>query len=323
MTSHPALLLPLSVALGCASTSPAPRSNPPPTPAPVVVETRDASAPVADPPGPRFRGATVRFEAPWPQPDLPTLRFAVVTPADEPEARTAIAWETAPGRGGVGVSSPFAATVRVLRVSILDATGDGTPDAVVWIDPASLPPEQIPHAAEVFTFDGPEREPRRAAWTSLALGVVADDDALRAAVPTLRRFVPPESAATMDAVMLRLGYATAAQFRAMVAPGGIAFCDGAAGNARPHARRCRTYAPAAVTDAVFAERVVANVALAGGSGDPDREPRVDDLERCRTVGARVVCAVPTGGPALIDVVFTGPPSARRIARVETTVYEDS
>lgn len=321
-TARSALATAALLGLGCATTTPAARPTPLPAPAP----TADASAPVAaaTPPVVRFQGATIAFEEPWAQADVPALRFALVTgvPGFEPRA-TAVGWEDAPGHTQVSPVMVLTETVRVQRVSIFDATGDGEPDAVVWIDPATVPPEQVAHNTAVFTWSSAQRTPRPAPWTALALGVVADDAALRAAVPTLRGFLAPTNDASLDAVMLRLGFATAAQFRAIVAPAGVVVCDGAAGNARPHYRRCRTYAPAAITDAVYAERFRGTVAVFGGSGNPDDESLVESYERCRAVGNHIGCSVPTGGPAITTVSFAGPPDARRLTRVETTVYEDS
>jgi hypothetical protein len=320
--NHPRhLALSALLALGCATAAPVARPAPPPAPAPIAAVPAPVAAP---PPALRFEGATVAFEAPWALPDVPALRFALVTgvPGYEPRA-TAVGWEDAPGHTQVSPMMVLADTVRVQRVSIVDATGDGEPDAVVWIDPASLPPEQVPHNTAVFTWSHAQRSPRPAPWTALALGVVADEAALRAAAPTLRSFLAPGGDASLDAVMLRLGFATAAQFRSIVAPAGVVVCDSAEGNARPHYHRCRTYAPAAITDAVYAERFRGTIAVFGAPGDPDEQPLVESYERCRSLGNRVACSVPTGGPAVTVVTFAGPSEARRLTRVETTVYEDS
>ncbi|MDB4931267.1 MAG: hypothetical protein JWM10_3751 [Myxococcaceae bacterium] len=313
------------LALGCASAPPPAATT---TAAPVAAPATAADAAVAavDEPAaePRFSGASVLFEEPWPQPDAPSLRFAVVTTAPGPDPGvTTVAWETAPGQDEVDLTAPLPPTALVQRVSMLDATGDGAADAVVWIDPTALPPEQPAHSAVVFTLGGPRHQPRRATWTSLALGAVADDAALRAAAATVRSFALPEGAPSLDAVVLRLGFATAAQFRSLVAPGGLVVCDSAAGNAHPHYRRCRTLAAAALTDAFYAEHLRGTVALFQSPADPDDAPLVDSYERCRTLGARVVCGIPTGGPATTALTFTGPAAARRLARVETTVFEDS
>lgn len=322
MTLHRPLVAASIIALGCASTAPAARPAAPSPPTPVV----DASAAATDapPPPPRFEGATVLFEVPWPQRDAPAMRFAVVTTAPGPNpATTTVAWETSPGHDQVSVLTAFPEGARPLRVSVLDVTGDGASDAVVWFDPATLPAEQVAHSTVVFMCADAGRGPVRATWTSLALGVVADEPALRAAASTARAFVMPESAPSLDAVMLRLGFATPAQFRTLVAPRGLTLCDSAAGNAHPHYHRCRTYPAAAITDALYAERIRRTVALFEGPNDPDNEPLVDSVERCRAVGNNVVCGVPTGGPAATAVTFTGPAGARHISQVETTVFEDS
>ncbi len=322
MTLHRHLAVASIMALGCASTAPAARPIAPPPAAPVV----DASVAASDvpPPAPRFDGATVLFEVPWPQRDAPAMRFAVVTTAPGPNPSiTTVAWEPSPGHDEVSVSTPFPEGARPLRVEVLDVTGDGASDAVVWFDPATLPTEQPAHSTVVFTRGDSRREPTRATWTSLALGVVADEAALRAAASTARAFVTPENAPSLDAVMLRLGFATPAQFRSLVAPRGLTLCDSAAGNAHPHYHRCRTYPAAAITDALYADRIRATITLFEAPHDPDDSPLVDSAERCRAVRNDVVCGVPTGGPASTVVVFTGPAAARRIARVETTVYEDS
>ena len=311
------------VAAGCAKATPAARVSPPPPTAAEVV--RDAAVVAVDAPSPvaRFEGARVEFEQAWPRRNRPGMRFALVsgTPGFAPH-ELVVGWEEAPGQARVIPMLTIPETTRVQRMSVIDVTGDGDDDVVVWVDPASLPPEQVAHSTLVFVYGG-LMGPVRAAWTSLALGVVADEAALRAAAPTLRSFVLPENAPSLDAVMLRLGFATAAQFRSLVAPGGLVVCDSATGNARPHYHRCHTYAAAAITDAVYAERIRGTITLFEDPQEPDDAPRVDSFERCRTVGVRGVCSVPTGGPATTLVVFTGPPAARRISRVETSVYEDS
>lgn len=315
-------LAPLLVA-GCASAPPpAPSTNAiaPAATAVAVAEPADAAA--AGPSEPRFSGARVLLEAPWPLPAVPGLRFALLDDPDQPHS-TRVGWEDATGRGGASLLPGLPGDERAQRISMLDVTGDGAADAVVWLDPATVPSSAVAHRVEVFTWSAAQHEPRRAAWTSLALGAVADDDALRAAGAAARGFVLPEAAPSLDAVVLRLGFATAAQFRSLVAPGGLVRCDVATGNARPHYRRCRTLTAAAVTDAFYAEHLRATVTLFESPADPDDAALIDSYEACRTVGARVVCGIPTGGPATTDLTFTGPASARRLSRVETTVYEDS
>lgn len=313
------------VVAGCAS-SPPPA---PPTTAPTasVVAVPDAAvaavaAADAGPAEPRFSGAPVLFEAPWPLPAVPGLRFALLDTPDQPGS-TRVGWEDATGRSGTSLLPGLPGGERAQRISMLDVTGDGAVDAVVWLDPASVPSAAVAHRVEVFTWSAPQHEPSRAAWTSLALGAVADDDALRAAAAAARSFVLPERAPSLDAVVLRLGFATAAQFRSLIAPGGLVRCDVATGNARPHYRRCRTLTAAAVTDAFYAEHLRGTITLFESPADPDDAALIDSYEACRTVGARVVCGIPTGGPATTDLTFTGPASARRLSRVDTTVYEDS
>lgn len=313
-----------SLCVACAASPPRARTPAPAdTDAAVAASPPDAAtdAPVA-PAAPRFGGARVLFEAPWPGATTPGLVAAVITGLQHTEEGVQAITVGAPGLSSPMFPITLDGGARARGLSLLDATGDGAVDAVVWLDQSTRAPNAAPQSVMVFTLRPAQPDLLPAPWTSQALGAVADEAALRAAVPALRRFVMPEEAADLDAVLLRVGFATNAQFRALLAPGGVTVCTARERNARPHSRRCNRLAPAALTEARLDE-LRRSIQLTGGTDNPDETAIVDDTRRCNVTATMAGCDVPTGGPASTTVTFSNTAPARRIVRIEYVAYEDS
>lgn len=214
----------------------------------------------------------------------------------------------------------LAEKVRVTRLAVIDATGDGRPDLVVWIDPSSGETTTSPRSQFVFRVDrdGEVLRFEQDYWTEAALGVVADDAALRERVPKLHAFAPPDETTASELLVLEMRYATAEQLRSLVAPTGLDVCEESSGNALPHGKRCKHYTKAHITDAFFADELKKKLMM----GDPSDTP-MPGVKRCKPARGGELCAQETGGPADLEFLFDGKGSARRLREINFNVYESS
>jgi hypothetical protein len=244
--------------------------------------------------------------------------IATVVPADDGEggADVEIAISGTPEPEHLSLGS----SVRVTRLSVLDVTGDGQPEVVVWIDPASGPAYESARSTYVFEVEVLDRQAgglrvseRR--WTEAALGVVSSTEELRDAASRLRTFPGGDRELPAELLVLRLGYATADQFRSLVGPGGLDVCQEQSGNARPHGKHCTHYTRAQLTDAVFATLGIAF------SGERDDEPEYHAVQPCSRSGHSELCAQGTGGPANLEFVFTGSGAGRQLQEINHDEYE--
>jgi hypothetical protein len=203
--------------------------------------------------------------------------------------------------------------VRVTRLALIDATGDGRPDLVVWFDPASLGSDASPRSQYVFRVERDRGTLRfdQDEWTEAALGVLADDAALRAAVPKLRTFAFPDETIATELIVLRMRFATASDFRALVADAGLELCDENSGNATPHGKHCNHYTKTEITDAVFADRI------------KQSETSFFGMHSCSRTRGLETCTLETGGPSLLDFVFIGQGAARRLREINSVAFENT
>ena len=146
-------------------------------------------------------------------------------------------------------------------------------------------------------------------------------DEARALLPRLYDYLPPAEDVTAASMTLRMGRATPAQLRALIAPGGVSICETASGNRHPHSHTCRLYHGAQLTDAVLDR-------LPGGFTDWDDEERppnrmwADDVH-CSSERRRTTCSANTGGPAFIVWTYQGQGASLRLLSVDVDVFEDS
>ena len=234
---------------------------------------------------------------------------------------------------------------RVQRIEVVDASGDGLPDLAFRVEPTKTP-EQIAYNTILFAAreeTGPERSggrnetgPERSGgrnetskngptvmrfdelyWTERALGIVPADRALRGIGPATRVFVMPDDATSAETVVHRVRFATLENVRSLLAERGLDVCQETIGNAKPHGRKCKHYAPKALT-----AEALAAVSLPMGA-DPTEEPHDPGLQPCARVGQNTVCIQGTGGPANLKFVFTGRGTKMRMIELTFSAYEST
>jgi hypothetical protein len=206
---------------------------------------------------------------------------------------------------------PFAPTA----LATLDVNGDGRADLLAFGDGA---PVHDGAAGSALAFDlPPERDQAiRLAAASAALDGARDVDQARARLP-LARGLAPEDVGTSTALSLlgRLTFASAAQVRALLAPGGVEVCDLSQPRGRAASRRCRRLTARATDDALLR--------------DVRREVEdafADSVLQftCESTARGDVCrAQHAAGGQLQEFVFRGAGPARRLARVQSTDFPDA
>lgn len=221
--------------------------------------------------------------------------------------------------GGATEHLDLGPDVRVTKLTVLDATADGQPDLIVWIDPATGPRYQAARSTYVFA-SGARIEQRT--WAQAALGVLSSEAELRTAIAELRSFAAPTARNATEVVVLRLPYATTEQLRSLIGPGGLDVCDEFTGNALPHGKKCKHYTRAQVTGEVFASTGISrDRSIEGQNGDPV----FYGLQPCSPIvaGSRQLCVQGTGGPANLELWFTGTGAQRRLREVTSSTYEST
>lgn len=206
--------------------------------------------------------------------------------------------------------------VMVTRLATRDVDGDGTPDLVVWIDPAKSPPQESPRSTYLFRLTEEGFTPLP--WTQAAVGVVRDDDELARALAEVRTLPTPDDNVATAVLVLRMRFATVETLRTIVGPAGLDVCEEKSGNALPHGKRCKHYPSTKITAAVLAE-----VLDASTPEDPKSEPDYRAVRRCAPVGVGEFCQQDTGGPQNVEFRFTGKGARRRLVEVNRDTYESS
>jgi hypothetical protein len=153
-------------------------------------------------------------------------------------------------------------------------------------------------------------------WTAAALGVMSGDQQLRDTAPRLRTFPVVDDKLPTEQLVLRLGYATAAQVRSLIGPGGLDLCQEHSGHATSQGKQCTHYTRAQLTDTELATLGITF------SGERDREPDYYGVQPCSRTGHWEVCAQGTGGPENILFYFTGNGAGRQLLEINHDAYED-
>jgi hypothetical protein len=211
---------------------------------------------------------------------------------------------------------------RVERLSVVDVTGDGLPDLVVWVHPCSGPGVECKRNTYVFAA---EHEATRGFrfkelhWTEAALGIVSSDDELRAAAPRLRSFVAPDATLPTTLLWLRMAFATVDDLRALTAPGGLDVCEKRSGHATPHGKHCTHSARQNVTADVIRSHLGG---LEFTLGDDESIGLNGELCARTREGDSELCSRGTGGPANVELRFTGVGAKRRLSEVTLDMYEN-
>jgi hypothetical protein len=206
---------------------------------------------------------------------------------------------------------PFAPTA----LATLDVNGDGRAELLAFGEGAGV---QGGAAGSVLVFDlPPERDQAlHLIAASAALDGARDVDQARARLP-LSRGLGLDDIGTSSVVSLlgRLSFATAAQLRAVLAPGGVDVCALSASRGRTIGRQCRRLTGRA-TDAVLLRDVRQEIENAFADSVLDFT--------CESTARGDVCrARHAAGGQLQEFTFSGVGAARRLARVQSTDFPDA
>ena len=156
-------------------------------------------------------------------------------------------------------------------------------------------------------------------WTEAAIGVASSDEQLRDAASKVRTFAVPDATVSTEVIVLRLPFATAAQFRSLVVPEGLDVCSEQTGNATPHGKECNHYARNQLTESVLATLGIVRIPF---TDDRDAEPDYRGAERCELRAAsEQTCSLGTGGPANREFVFVGSGARRQLKEITLRFYE--
>jgi hypothetical protein len=198
---------------------------------------------------------------------------------------------------------PLGATFR-------DVTGDGVPELVFFSAPHD---ERRPAAATTLIYRARSSgEVERMEGLEIAIAGVRDEASLDPELASLGR-LGPTSGVPLERILVRLGWATSEELRALLHPNGIEICEE---TSEPEARRCTRRAKAAIDTAT--ERLITSAKEAlldrfeeGGMlldllGPPD----------CFPLGRRVECgATSVRGPWGVRWLFEESPAGWKVVEV--------